>query len=45
MYFSIQGTKKKFIYVIKDVSYLRPFVQQVTAELKEKDDWNSGKLE
>ena len=29
----------------KDVSYLKPFIQQVLAEIKEKEDWNSGKIQ
>ncbi|CAF0704346.1 unnamed protein product [Brachionus calyciflorus] len=28
----------------QDVSYLKPFVEQVVNEQKERDDWNAGKL-
>ena len=31
--------------VEQDVSYLKPFVEQVIAEMKEKEDWNSGKIQ
>ena len=34
-----------YTFNMKDVQYLKPFIAQVLAEAKEKDDWNSGKLE
>lgn len=30
---------------IKDVSYLKPVIQQVVNEMKEKEAWNAGKFE
>lgn len=32
-------------FFLKDVRYLKPFIDQVLAEAQEKDDWNSGKIE
>ncbi len=29
----------------KDLSYLKPFIEQVVAERQEKDDWESGKIQ
>jgi ubiquinol-cytochrome c reductase subunit 7 len=29
----------------KDLSYLKPFIEQVVAERQEKDDWDSGKIQ
>jgi hypothetical protein len=31
-------------FFLKDVPYLRPFVQQVVAEQKEIEDWEAGKF-
>jgi len=28
----------------KDVRYLKPSIEQVVNEIREKEDWNSGKL-
>ncbi len=33
------------VYFFQDVSYLKPLVQQVVNEQREKDAWNSGKFQ